>query len=81
MSKLMIAQFVAAGLDRAGCATQKDASMSAAKPMVHVAPIAKDTYDTAVGNVETRRRSDKDVCSSRSGNAKSICLTEANGNE
>ena len=81
MSKLMIALFVTAGLGLAGCATQRDASVAAAKPMAPVAPISKDAYDTAVKNAEMQSKMDKDACASRSGNAKDICLAEANGKE
>ena len=81
MSKLLIALFVAAGLGVAGCATQRDAPMAAAKPMAPVAPISKDAYDTAVKNAEAQFKTDKDACSSRSGNAKDICLAEANSKE
>jgi hypothetical protein len=77
----MLALFVTAGLGLAGCATQRDAPMTAAKPMAPVAPISKDAYDTAVRNAETQNRMDKDACSTRSGNAKDICLAEANGKE
>jgi hypothetical protein len=78
MSKLLIALFVAAGLGLAGCATQRDAPVVAAKPM---APISKDAYDIAVKNAETQYKTDKDACSPRSGNAKDICLAEASGKE
>ena len=78
MSKLLIALFVAAGLSVAGCATQREAPVAAAKP---VAPISKDAYDTAFKNAETQYKMDKDACSSRSGNAKDICVAEANGKE
>jgi hypothetical protein len=82
MSKLMIALFVAAGLGLAGCATaQRDAPTTAMKPMAPVAPISKEAYDVAVRNAETQNKTDKDACSSRSGNAKDICLAEANGKE
>lgn len=81
MSKLMIALFVSAGLGLAGCATQRDAPMATSKPMAPVAPISKDAYDMAVKNAETQNKLDKDACSSRSGNAKDICLAEANGKE
>jgi hypothetical protein len=82
MSKLLIALFVTAGLSLAGCATtQRDARMAAAKPMAPVAPISKDAYDGVVKNAETQYKMDKDACSSRSGNAKDICLAEATGKE
>jgi hypothetical protein len=82
MSKLMIALFVTAGLTLAGCATaQDDAPLAAARPMVPVAPISKDAYDVVVKNAETQYKMDKNACSSRSGNAKDICLAEATGKE
>jgi hypothetical protein len=81
MSKLLIALFVTAGLGLAGCATQRDAPMAAAKPMAPAAPISKDAYDMAIKNAEAQNKVDKDACSSRSGNAKDICLAEANGKE
>jgi hypothetical protein len=80
MSKLLIALLVAAGLGVAGCATQSNTAV-AAKPMAPVAPISKDAYDTAVKNAEAQYKVDKDACSSRTGNAKDICLAEANGKE
>ena len=81
MSKLLIALFVTAGQGLAGCATQRDAPVAAARPMAPEAPITKDTYDTAVKNAEMQAKIDKDACSSRSANAKDICLAEANGKE
>ena len=55
--------------------------MSAARPMAPVAPITKDAYDTAVKNADAQYRIDKDACASRGGNARDICLAEANGKE
>jgi hypothetical protein len=81
MSKLMIALFVSVGLGLAGCATQRDAPMTAAKPVAPVLPISKDAYDVAVRNADAQSKVDKDACSSRSGNAKDICLAEATGKE
>src|ERR1700674_1803895 len=81
MSKLMIALFVTAGISLAGCATQRDAPMAAAKPLYPVAPISKEAYDTANKNAEAQYKTDKDACSSRTGNAKDICLADANGKE
>jgi hypothetical protein len=81
MSKLMIALFVMAGLGLAGCATQNDTHVAAAKPAVPVVPITKDAYDTAIRNADAQYKIDKDACSSRSGNAKDICLAEASGRE
>jgi hypothetical protein len=83
MSKLLIALFVAAGLSVAGCATQREAPVVAAKPMAPAAPITmtKDAYDLAIKNADAQYKTDKDACSPRSGNAKDICLAEANGKE
>ena len=81
MSKLMLALFITAALGLAGCAAQREATMTAAKPMAPVVPMSKDTYDMTVKNAETQYKMDKDTCSSRSGNAKDICLAEANGKE
>jgi len=81
MSKLLIALFVAAGLGLAGCATQRDAPMAAAKPMAPAAPISKDAYDLALKNADAQYKMDKDACSSRTGNTKDICLADANGKE
>jgi len=78
MSKLLIALFVSAGLGVAGCATQREAPMAAAKPAT---PISKDAYDTVVKNADMQYKTDKDACASRSGNAKDICLAEASGKE
>ena len=81
MSRLLIALFVAAGLGLAGCAAQTSAPTTAARPVAPAAPISKDAYDTAVRNAEAQNKVDKDACASRSGNAKDICLAEANGKE
>jgi hypothetical protein len=76
MSKLMIALFVTAGLGFAGAAA---AQMYG--PKNPSTPISKDAYDMAVKNAETQFKMDKEACSSQSGNAKDICLAEANGKE
>jgi hypothetical protein len=55
--------------------------MAATKPMAPAAPISKDAYDLAVKNADAQYKMDKDACSSRSGNAKDICLAEASGKE
>jgi hypothetical protein len=80
MSKLMIAMVVTAGLGLGGCATQRDAQMTA-KPMAPVVPITKDAYDVAIKNADAQYKIDKDACSSRSGNAKDICVADATGKE
>jgi hypothetical protein len=81
MSKLMITLVVTAGLGLAGCAKQSDVEISSTKPMAPAAPLTKDAYDAAIKSAETQFKLDKDACSSRSGNAKDICLAEANGRE
>ena len=82
MSKLTIALLMSAGIGLTGCAAQQStAPMAATKPMSPTAPISKDAYDTAIKTAETQYKIDKDACSSRSGNAKDVCLAEANGKE
>lgn len=41
----------------------------------------QDQNDTAIRNADAQSKVDKDACASRSGNAKDICLAEANGKE
>jgi hypothetical protein len=77
----MIALFMSAGIGLAGCAApQTNAPMAATRPYA-ATPISKDTYDTAIRNAETQYKIDKDACSSKSGNAKDICVAEASGKE
>lgn len=76
MSKTMIALFVAGSLGLSGPAAAQTYG-----PKVNSTPISKDAYDSAVKNAETQNKMDKEACSSRSGNAKDICLAEANGRE
>jgi hypothetical protein len=81
MSKLTIALFMTAWLGLAGCAAQTTAPTTATRPVAPAAPISKDAYDRAVKDAEAQGKVDKDACSSKSGNAKDICLAEANGKE
>ncbi len=74
MSRLLIALIICAGLGVSGCASQQMNAKSAA-------PMTKEAYDQAVTKAEAQARTDKDACSSRSGNAKDICLAEATGKE
>ena len=46
-----------------------------------VAPLSKDGYATAKKDAETRFSSDREGCSSASGNARDICMAEAKGRE
>ena len=78
MTRLMIALLTALGLMLAGCASQRAAPTASARPM---APMSKDAYDTAVRTAENQYKIDKDACASRTGNAKDICMAEANGRE
>ena len=77
MTKLMMALLVTAGVGVAGCSTQAPAPVKQAA----VAPITKEAYDRAVANAEAQYKIDKDACSSRSGNAKDICLEQAKGKD
>ena len=81
MSKLLIALLMTTGLGVVGCAAQPNAPMAATKPMAVATPISKDAYDMAVRNAEAQYKVDKEACSTRSANAKDICLEEASGKE
>ncbi len=76
MSKLVIALslFITAGLGFAGAGV---AQMNS--PMT--APISKASYTQAVKDADAQYKSDKDACSSLSGNAKDICVAEAKGKD
>ncbi|MEO8753372.1 MAG: hypothetical protein ABI624_11915 [Casimicrobiaceae bacterium] len=76
MSRLMIALFVAAGLGFAGAAS---AQMTA--PKSAMTPMSKDVYATAKKDADAQYKIDKEACSSRSGNAKDICIAEAKGKD
>jgi hypothetical protein len=78
MSKLTIALLVTAGLALGGCASQAPVTTAKSTPP---APMTKTAYDTAIANAEAQSKTDKDACASRTGNAKDICLAEANGKE
>src|SRR5215472_10590881 len=82
MSRLLIILFALAGLGITGCAAQTSTStpVATARP-VAVAPISKDSYDSAVKNAEAQYKMDKEACNSRGGNAKDICLEQAKGKE
>jgi len=74
MSKLVIALFVAAGLGFAGAG-----SAQLYAPKTSSAPMSKDGYALAKTNADAQYKIDKDACSSLSGNAKDICIAEAQG--
>lgn len=75
MSKLMIALFVSAGLGLAGPAVAQISVKTAPTSM------SKDNYATAKKNADAQYKTDKDACSSLSGNAKDICVAEAKGKD
>ena len=77
MSKLMIALFVAAGLGVAGAAT----AQMMISPMGASVPMSKDSYAMAKTNADAQYKIDKDACASLSGNAKDICIAQADGKE
>jgi len=76
MSKLMIALFVSAGLGFAGTAAAQTYS-----PKTTSTPMSKDSYTMAKTNADTQYKIDSDACSSKSGNAKDICVAEAKGKD
>ena len=65
MSKLMIALIVTAGIGLAGCTTQTNRPIAAAKPMVPAAPISKEAYDMAIKNADAQAKTNKDACAPR----------------
>ena len=76
MSKLMIALFVTAGL---GFAVPGAAQTY--PPKTAPSTMSKDSYAMAKTNADAQYKIDKDACSSRSGNAKDICIAEAKGKD
>ena len=78
MSKLMIALFVSAGLGVTGLAS---AQTYTTKTTMASASMSKDSYTMAKKNADAQYKTDKDACSSLSGNAKDICVAEAKGKD
>jgi hypothetical protein len=82
MSRLLVALLVTAGLAFGGCAAQTrttyPSSTMGERPM---APITKDQYDKAVKDAEAQYKTDQAACSSRTGNAKDLCIADAKGRE
>ena len=74
MSRLMIALIAAAGLGVAGTGVAQTLASNAA-------PMSKDSYIMAKKNADAQYKTDKDACSSLSGNAKDICIAEAKGKD
>ena len=78
MSKLMIALFITAGLGFAGSGV---AQTYANKTTMASASMSKDSYAMAKKNADAQYKTDKDACSSLSGNTKDICVAEAKGKD
>jgi hypothetical protein len=74
MSKLMIALFVVAGLGIAGPGMAQAATQKAASTQM-----SKDAYATAKKDADAQYKTDRQSCSTLSGNAKDICVAEAKG--
>lgn len=74
ISKLMTALFVTAGLGFAAAGTAQMKS-----PMTPPTPMSKASYTQAIKDADAQFKTDKDACTSHSGNAKDICLAEAKG--
>lgn len=75
MSKLMVALFVVTtGLVVAGPAAAQVSS-----PTATSAPMSKDGYTMAKKNADAQYKTDKEACSSMTGNAKDICMAQAKG--
>lgn len=76
MNRLMTALCLASGMT---FATTGIAQMNAQKPTSTA--MSKDDYGMAKKNADAQYKIDKDACSSRSGNAKDICVAEAKGKD
>ena len=81
MSKLLIALLATAGLAFGGCAAQTGTRSSSTMGERPMASITKDQYDKAVKDAEAQYKTDQDACSSRTGNAKDLCIADARGKE
>ena len=78
MSRLLIALFITAGLGFAGVSS---AQTYAPKTTLATASMTKDGYAQAKKDADAQYKIDKNACSSLSGNAKDICVTEAKGKD
>jgi phosphate-selective porin len=76
MSKLMIALFVAAGLGATGLAAAQSAPLK-----ILPASMSKDDHAMAMKHADAQYKTDKEACSSLSGNANDICAAEAKGRD
>src|SRR5437773_1980412 len=81
MSKLMIALFVAAGLGYAGVASAAQTYAPNTTVASASASMTKESYTQAKRDADAQYKTDKERCSSMSGNAKDICIAEAKGKE
>jgi hypothetical protein len=70
----MVALFVIAGLGLSG-----PAAAQTHPPTTTSTPMSKDSYTMAKKNADAQQKIDNDACSSSSGNAKDVCLAEADG--
>jgi hypothetical protein len=78
MSRLLIALFITAGLGFAGVSS---AQTYAPRTNVSTATMTKDGYAQAKKDADAQYKTDKNACSSLSGNAKDICIAEAKGKD
>ena len=76
MSKLIIALFLSAGLGLAGPALAQMVG-----PKTADMPMSKDAYNAAKVSADAQYKTDKDACSSMSGNANDVCVVNAKGKE
>jgi hypothetical protein len=72
----MIALFAAAGLGLAGSGVAQTNSTVA-----YSTPMSKANHSQAVKDADAQYKTDRDACSSLSGNAKDICVAEAKGKD
>src|SRR5512141_2001146 len=76
MSKLMIALFIAAGLGVSGIAAAQSTPLK-----ISPTSMSKDDHAMAIKHADSQYKTDKDACSSMSGNANDICVAEAKGRD
>lgn len=74
MSRLMNALFIAAGLASASVVVAQGNPTTAT-------PLSKEGYSTAKKDADAQYKSEKQACTSLSGNAKDICAAQAKGRE
>jgi hypothetical protein len=50
-------------------------------PLAHAANMSRDDYKAGIDRIEATAKADKDACKAMNGNAKDVCMKEADGKE